>query len=105
MAGQTPYDMSSESDFRQGVFTGMGMNLDDAPKHPQSIHPGDVHDPIEFGYDLSKPEDREAWTKATGEVTIVSDFTVIEAELVQSLVAKGHARDVAVQAVLYDRLG
>lgn len=106
MAGNNPYDSLPESDFRTSEFTRMGMSLElDHTYTTPVVHPGDVHDPIEFGYDITNPDDKEAWDRITGEVSIISDYTVQEAQLIQDLVSKGHAREVAVQTVLYERLG
>ena len=67
-------------------------------------HPGDVHAPAEFGFDMSLPEDRAKWGEITGEVVAIGDYTLEEAQTVQRLVAEGFDRDIAVQTVMYERL-
>jgi len=68
-------------------------------------HPGDTNSAVEFGFDLDIPEDRETWATITGEVAIISDYSTEEAAQIQVLVDKGHTREIAVQTVLYERLG
>ena len=67
-------------------------------------HTGDVHDPSEFGINMDTLQGQDAWRLTTTEVIAIGDFSQQEAELVQDLVSKGHAREVAVQTVMYDRL-